>query len=247
MFKKREIAATRKKINKEELKHYFNGRIYFGPFSGIKIPEELYSILSLSEILGLYESCLHHVFGDLLNKEVKNVVIVGGNNGYYSGGLSYILHPDKLYVYEMDEKMHPQISSWFIKNSLKLPVLLGEANTSNFNNFNEKVDLLLIDCEGAEETLLDPMLFEWQQKSNIIVELHPFYVKNLINIITKRFSLTHEIELIYDDFQEDEKIEKIITGLDLSIEYPKHPRHRWIIEGESKVYTSGLFMYLKCK
>ncbi len=247
MFKKKSNQSVKKIDKKEDLINLFNERIYFGPFSGLKIPENLYDILSLSEILGLYESCLHPIFGDLLNLNVKKAIIVGGNNGYYSAGISYLINPEDFYVFEMDKNMHALIESWYKKNDLKSPQILGEANDSNFLNYQDDVDLLLIDCEGAEETLLNPDKFNWQKKTNIILELHPFYVENLIHLISKRFSKTHEIKLIYDDFQEDDKIQKILSGLNLNIEYPKHPTHRWIMENDKKVFTSGSFMYLKCK
>lgn len=248
MFNRRKEEKNKIKFDKiENLIQLFNERVYFGPFSGLKIPEELYNILSLSEIMGFYESCLHPVFSDLLNKNVKNVILVGGNNGYYSAGISYLFNPSNFFIYEMNKNMHILIESWYKKNNLKLPQIRGEANVSNFINFQEKIDLLLIDCEGAEKFLLNPDHFIWQKNSNIILELHPFYVENLISLITERFSKTHYIELIYDDFQEDKKIQKILDGLNLNIEYPKHPNHRWIIENNKKVFTSGSFMYLKCK
>ncbi len=247
MFYKKKSNQSVKTTKKEELKTFFNERVYFGPFSGLKIPENLYSVLSLSEILGLYESCLHPIFEDVLNKNIKNAIIVGGNNGYYTAGLSYLFNPENFYVFEMDERMHFLIESWYKKNDLKKPHILGEANDENFIEFQDGIDLLLIDCEGAEITLLNPDKFKWQKNTNIILELHPFYVNNLINLISKRFSKTHEIKLIYDDFQEDEKIQKILNGLNLNIEYSKHPTHRWIIENNNKIYTSGIFMYLKCK
>ena len=55
-------------------------------------------------------------------------------------------------------------------------------------------------------------------------------------------NLLKKVELL-----EDEKIQKILNGLNLNIEYSKHPTHRWIIENNNKIYTSGIFMYLKCK
>ena len=119
MFYKKKSNQSVKITKKEELKTFFNERVYFGPFSGLKIPENLYSVLSLSEILGLYESCLHPIFEDVLNKNIKNAIIVGGNNGYYTAGLSYLFNPENFYVFEMDERMHFLIESWYKKNDLK--------------------------------------------------------------------------------------------------------------------------------
>jgi hypothetical protein len=236
-----------KKDNKESLKDYFNNKIYFGPFTGLKVPDDLYKILSVSEILGMYESCLHPLFSQLFNRKIKNIVLVGGNNGYYSAGLSFLYNPEKLIIYEMFDKFHPIISSWFEKNNLKNYEILGEATITEFKNWKQKTDLIFIDCEGFEVHLLDPTEFEWQKRTDVIVELHPFFIDNLLNIIAERFNETHEIEILYDDFNEDDKIEKILNGLNLNIDYNKHPNHRWIIEENKKVFTSGIFMFLKRK
>jgi hypothetical protein len=195
----------------------------------------------------LYESCLHNVFSDLLNRDIKNIIIVGGNNGYYAAGLSYIFNPKKLWVYETAVHLHQNISLWFENNNLSTIQLLEEANQKEFNAINDNVDLLLMDCEGFEKVLLNPEEFQWQKKSDIVVELHPFYEENLVQLLTANFSQTHTIQLLYDNFNEDYKVTTILNGLNLTIEYDKHPNHRWILEEGNKVYTSGLFLYLKRK
>lgn len=236
-----------KKDTKQIIAKYFGNRIYFGPFSGLKIPEKLLNVLTLTEILGFYESCLHFVFSDLLNRKIKNIMIIGGNNGYYAAGLSNLFNPDSLFIYEMVQDLHPKIASWFEINNLSDYKILGEATTEEFKKFEKKIDLLFMDCEGFEKTLLNPNEFNWQKNSDIIVELHPFYKDNLISDFTDKFQSTHSIQIIYDDFDEDNKVNKILEGLKLNINYAQHPSHRWINENGNKVYTSGLFLYLKRK
>lgn len=222
-------------------------RVYFGPFSGLKIPKKVAEILTVSEVLGLYESCLHSKLSLLLNKTIKNIVLVGGNNGYYAAGLNYIFQPDMIQIYETEKFFHDKIESWFVENNLYNYEIFAEANQEVFENLLLNVDLLFMDCEGCELQLLDPILFPWQKKADILFELHPFYIDNLIAIISDKFRKTHLIEIIYDDFDEDIKIEKIIAGIDLKIEYAKHPNHRWIIENGNKIFTSGVFMLLTQK
>lgn len=242
------LFSKKKKSNlatKEMLIDKIGKRIYFGPFSGIKIPSVLSNMLTVSEILGLYESALHPIFSKLLNNNIENIILVGGNNGYYAAGINYILSPKKISIFESEIKFHNVINSWFIENKMSNYLLLGEANGNEFNKINTKIDFIFMDCEGFEIELLNPELFLWQQKTEILLELHPFYVENLISELVKRFKKTHVVELIYDDFNEDTKIKTILSGLDLNIKYNKHPTHRWIQEKGQKVYTSGVFMYLK--
>lgn len=237
----------KQKSTNQSLLDKIGNRIYFGPFSGLKIPEKTSGILTISEILGLYESCLHSKFGNLLNSDIKNIVLVGGNNGYYSAGISYIFNPDSMKIYETEENFHNIIESWFVENDLSKYSIFGKATIEEFKKNESKIDLLFMDCEGFEIELLNPSTFLWQKDTEILLEIHPFYINNLLVILANRFRMTHDIEIIYDDFNEDNKIDKILNGLNLDMEYNKHPNHRWIIENGKKVYTSGVFMVLTKK
>jgi len=236
-----------KNHTKEIVAKYFGNRIYFGPFSGLRIPGLVLNALSITEILGFYESCLHFIFSDLLNRKIKSVMIIGGNNGYYAAGLSNLFNPESLVIYEMVQDLHPRIASWFETNNLSEYSILGEATPEEFKRNDKKIDLLFMDCEGFEKILLNPNEFNWQKESDIIVELHPFYKDNLVSDFTDKFQSTHSIQIIYDDFDEDNKVNKILNGLNLNNNYDQHPNHRWINENGSKVYTSGLFLYLRRK
>lgn len=237
----------KKIITNNSLLDKVGNRIYFGPFTGLKIPKEVSSIISTKEILGLYESCLHTKFEYLVNENIRNILFVGGNNGYYAAGLTYILNPDSIKIYETEEYFHNIIESWFQKNNLSNFSIQGKATKEVFQKIEANINLVFMDCEGYEIELLNPSQFTWQERSTVIVEIHPFYIDNLLSIISDRFRITHNIQIIYDDFNEDYKIDKILNGLELDIQYPKHPNHRWIIENDKKVYTSGLFMVLTPK
>lgn len=241
------LFKKQKNLPIDSLVEKIGNRIYFGPFSGLKIPKESFNYLTVSEFLGLYESCLHFKFESLINLELENVILVGGNNGYYAAGISYLLAPKLINIYESETIFHPIIKSWFNLNNVSKFNIKGKATIEEFKQIDLKIDFIFMDCEGYELELLNPQLFLWQQKAEILLELHPFYVDNLIATITSRFKKTHKIEIIYDDFNEDVKIETILKGIDLDIKYNKHPTHRWIEENNKKVYTSGMFMFLAQK
>ncbi|MCF8272791.1 MAG: hypothetical protein K9I95_03070 [Flavobacteriaceae bacterium] len=237
----------KEKITIQSLLDKIGNRIYSGPFSGLKIPLKASKILTISEVLGLYESCLHSKFEYLISNGVKDILLVGGNNGYYAAGLSYLFNPNSIKIFETEVYFHSIIESWFIENELCNMSILGKATIEEFKKFESNIELIFMDCEGFEIELLDPLIFPWQQKAEILLEIHPFYVKNLIATLADRFRMTHYLEIIYDDFNEDSKIEKVLSGLNLDIKYNKHPNHRWIIENDKKVYTNGIFMFLSKK
>ena len=82
-------------------------QIYTGPFAGLVIPDILKPSLKLAEALGLYEYALHRFFSDLINKDIKNIMVIGGHKGYYPAGLSNLLRPENMYVFEMDSNFQP--------------------------------------------------------------------------------------------------------------------------------------------
>ncbi|QIL40679.1 hypothetical protein G7074_16245 [Pedobacter sp. HDW13] len=228
-----------------ELIHKVGDQIYYGPFSGLKIPEILFDQLTVSEVLGLYESCLFETWDRVVKKNIDNMMVIGGHTGYYSAALSYLLQLKNNHVFETDTPLHHFITSWFSINKLTPPKLYGSATEDIFENWQEKIDLIICDCEGEEINLLNPDRFPWQKESNIVVEAHPFYKHRVLSEIIARFKKTHEINLIYDDFNEDQKISKILLGLGLQkLKYDEHPTHRWIHQNGKKTFTSGIFLYL---
>ena len=238
-----------KKILELELNKLMDSKIYFGPFTGLKIPDNVLHLLTISEKLGLYESCLHKHIGALVNSNIKNIIQVGGNNGYYSAGLAHIFRPQKIIVYEISRYFDQFIKPWFTLNEIDGLEIRGKADNESFQQIGDedRVDFLFIDCEGAEIDLLNPQKFKWQLNADIIVEIHPFYEPLIISELSRKFRDTHTIKIVYDDFKEDRKIDKILKGINVDINYAKHPTHRWIGEVDNKIFTSGIFMVLKQK
>lgn len=221
-------------------------QIYFGPFSGLTIPSELKSELTLAEVLGFYESCLFGVWESLAAKNIDQIMMVGGSHGYYSAGLSYLFQPKKTFVFESNIDSHDFIKKWVDYNDINMPELFETATTEIFSKWNTPVDLIISDCEGGEFDLLDPQKYPWQKACDLVIEVHPFYKKNLLGTLINRFKKTHKVNIIYDDFGEDQKIRQVLEGFGLEkFAYDKHPSHRWINKDGKKVYTSGVFLYLE--
>ena len=223
-------------------------QIYTGPFAGLVIPDVVRPFMKLAELLGLYESVLHSVFSELINENINDIMIIGGHKGYYPAGLSNLLRPQNMYVFEMDEKFHPMINSWIEANNLSPYHSFGEATENLLKDWESKIDFLLIDCEGAEDFLLQPNKFAWQKETSILVEIHHFYNNKILGNLASRFKNTHHLTIIYDDIYEDEKIKNVLIGLGIRGTYRGHPVHRWIFdERRNKIITSGIFMFMSPK
>lgn len=223
-------------------------QIYTGPFAGLKIPEIVKLDSKLAEVLGLYEYALHPIFSSLVNRSIDDIMVIGGHKGYYPAGLSNLLRPQNMHVFEMDEKFLPLIESWIEPNELKGFQIYGEATFQILENWNHNIDFLLIDCEGAEDFLLQPDVFKWQQNSDILVEVHHFYNHKIMGNLVERFKKSHDLEIIYDDISENDRIQNIIDELGVKGSYRKQPLHRWIFDQHKhKIITAGVFLNMKAK
>jgi len=252
MIRKIISKLKRKAISEEktvqQIFSHIGKQVYTGPFAGLKIPPDLVSTMKLSEILGLYESCLHPVISSLISRNIENIMVIGGHKGYYPAGLSNLLRPKNMFVYEMDEIYYPRIESWININQLSPYIMGKEATDDILENFSHPVDFLLIDCEGAEISLLQPERFIWQQNSDILVEIHHFYNHKILGDLISRFKNTHDMQIIYDDINENNKIENVMNGLGVNGSFRSQPYHRWIFdENRHKIITAGIFLYLKKK
>lgn len=221
-------------------------QIYTGPFAGLKIPTIVQKEFKLAESLGLYEFALHKVISTLPSRKIDNIMVIGGHKGYYPAGLSNFLRPENMYVFEMDEKFFPLLESWISLNNLKPYKFYQEATAEILEKWIEKIDFLLIDCEGAEDFLLLPDQYPWQKNTDILVEVHHFYDNKIMGNLISRFKNTHQLEIIYDDIVENHIIDTILKELGIKGNYRKQPLHRWIFnENKSKIITSGVFLYMK--
>ena len=55
---------------------------------------------------------------------------------------------------------------------------------------------MVIDVEGAEFDMLDPHRYPALKGMDIIAELHPTASRDLVHVITERFSPSHSVELV---------------------------------------------------
>jgi hypothetical protein len=224
-------------------------QVYYGPFATLNIPEKLVGYLTIGEMLGTYESCLHETFNKIISMQPQHLMIVGSNHGYYTAGLSYTIQPKSIIAYEMDSHLAEISNEWWRVNQLSPVTIKGEATEAEFRSMDGEVDFLLCDCEGAEDHLLDPTTFSWQKKSIILVELHDFYKPGITQRLIQKFKITHTTEILMDDFYEDDLNEKILGAVDINYRVVKYkikrfPHHRWIMKNGKKVFAFGRFLAL---
>ena len=76
-------------------------------------------------------------------------------------------------------------------------VRVGGTCTRELLNESAAESLVLMDCEGCEEHLLDPGAVPSLRRSTILVELHGWHDESLPNRVLSRFCESHTVEVIW--------------------------------------------------
>jgi len=194
-------AAIRKKIFpyvnayiRHEVQKKVNGQVLYGPFKGMKIDLEG---TPLCTFLGTIEKDVHPAFAKLFVFSFDQIINVGATEGYYAVGMALKWPEATVYAFEMQEDPYrAKIAKLASDNSVSDRVnIRGYCNVGDLVKLLTygKSTLLMLDVEGDEINLLDPLAIDELRRATILVELHDMVVPGCSRIIEERFQNTHAI------------------------------------------------------
>jgi hypothetical protein len=168
--------------------------IYGGLFRGMNyIPRSSQGLL-LGRLLGTYEAELHPYFEAFVREGLDVVIDVGCAEGYYAVGLARIAPDVVVHAHDIDENARTFCAELAQRNGVAERVLIGgEFKPADFQNFTGRRVLVLVDAEGAEVDILDPVLAPALADMSIVVETHDVFRPGAEALIVSRFSASHEI------------------------------------------------------
>jgi len=177
-------------------------RVQSGPFAGMELPSEFCwgDGHRLPKLLGSYEAELHPWL-DLIVKQPYDLVIdIGCAEGYYVAGLARAFPTStRILAFDISRKAQRICRSACERNNVSARVTIGGKcgpEELSWLLSEAKRALLLVDCEGGEVELLcdnrDPRL----DTADILVECHDFMDRTITPRLYRRFSDTHNIELV---------------------------------------------------
>jgi len=168
-------------------------RIAGGPFVGMRLDYDSFPVHSSPKFLGTYEYELQGVIERAIQLDPKYVLNVGCAEGYYAVGLAIRLNDAQVFAADAD----PKALSATIKNAELNGVSaqvypVGIVKPGQFSRYL-KTDgsLLMMDCEGAEFSLLDPATDPVLLRTNILVEIHQEFGDECE--IIRKFEDTHSV------------------------------------------------------
>ena len=196
-------------------------RVCSGPFAGM---EFRYPDLEYAMLLGTWELELAEVWELIFANDFSVMVDVGAAEGYYAIGMTYRKPDAKVIAYEMDEHVRNKLNTMKELNGASLEIL-GKCTLSELEELGSRLEggFILMDVEGFEAVLLDPVAIPALRHSTILVELHEMYAEGCTTLIEERFLSTHEIRLI-------KGIKRSLNHLPPSLGFLRYlfPKEKWL-------------------
>lgn len=177
---------------------YARKRVLWGPFSGMRYADQTTDGAYYQRLLGTYELELREIIETLCRRRFRRVINVGAGEGYYAVG--FAIRNPLCSVIAYEKLGQTLISQMAKRNGVEDRVGaygLCDITSLSANMDQEGSNLVMMDAEGAESVLLDPVLIPNLRQAYILVELHDFIVSGIGTLITERFKSTHRITEIW--------------------------------------------------
>lgn len=173
-----------------------------GPFAGMIYASEATEGVLIARLLGVYESELHPHFKAFAAQGLDCVIDVGCAEGYYAVGMARLMPDITVYAHDILERARAACTAMAAENGVSERVIVGgEFKPEDFQRFAGRRALVLVDAEGAEMDILDPVRGPALAQMNIIVETHDLFRPGTLATLMERFAPTHNIERVDQDFK----------------------------------------------
>jgi hypothetical protein len=180
-----------------------NGTVVLnGPFAGLDFLAESAEGCHVPKLLGTYEQPLHAAIETVIATAYPILLNIGCAEGYYAVGLARRMPATKVLAFDTDANARKVCADLAAKNGVTDRIEIGELfRIEDFARYAGQRALVFCDIEGAERELLDPDKAPALRTMDMIVEAHECFLPGLTQELVRRFSPSHEIELIVDDGQ----------------------------------------------
>ncbi len=169
-------------------------QILGGLFAGMEFVAQAAEGPLCPKLLGVYENELHPHLTEFMSQGIEAVIDVGCAEGYYAVGLARTVPGATVYAYDIDENARRACTDLAARNGVSDRVIVGgEFAPGGFEAFAGRRVLVIVDTEGAEVDILQPVLSPALAGMNIIVETHDVYRPGALATMIERFSPTHDI------------------------------------------------------
>jgi hypothetical protein len=176
-----------------------NGRVATGPFRGLRYALEAIGSALVPKLLGIYERELHPAIERAIAEQYELIIDVGAAEGYYAVGMAVRCPGTPVVAFEVDPRGQAATRRTAELNGVGeyLSVRGRCAPSDLVSILDGRRALIICDCEGDEQHLLDPVAIPALAAAAILVEVHDFVVPGVGNTLEARFAATHNLERIW--------------------------------------------------
>lgn len=175
------------------------GFVHQGPFQGMKILHKFSwgDGDCASKLLGLYECELFEDIEKAINQPHDLILNIGCAEGYYGIGLAKRTQT-KTVVFDVNKAAVDIARENAAANGVNKILFSTDCSVVSYRSFLASANrpFIFMDCEGAEEDLLDLTVMPELANTAIMVESHDCNRPGLTDRLVARFAETHNIKLI---------------------------------------------------
>jgi hypothetical protein len=168
-----------------------------GPFCGMKYVGKSVGSALIPKLIGSYEEELHELFMHLYKAKCYTTIVdIGCAEGYYAIGLALNYLDAYVFAFDINDDAKFLCAQMAKINGVAHRVFIaGECNEYNLKKLVTHNTLLIVDCEGAEYDLLDPLKTPQLLSADLLIELHDFMDPRITPAIVERFRASHAITM----------------------------------------------------
>lgn len=175
-------------------------RVQRGPFTGLHYPRHRGDIVHAAKLLGSYERELHDAVSAFVARAPRLVVNVGSGDGYYVAGFARLLPSAMVIAVDPDPLAQRACAATAELNGVgdrvSHLVRVDAAGLGALLGASGEPALVLVDCEGYEDELLDPARAPVLAGADLLIETHDFARAGVTARLTDRFAPTHDVRRI---------------------------------------------------
>lgn len=179
----REIVARRSALDDQVVAALATDLVQSGPLRGTRLNRDASWGLDYSaRLLGSYEKELHPYLESLASATTPSVVDVGCADGYYVAGLGRLASGASVTAYDVDPRARRVTRALAEVNDVSDRVEINGACRSVDLEGLPPGSLVLMDCEGAEVTLITAAVARSNTDTAFVIECH----ESIVDGITER-------------------------------------------------------------
>lgn len=189
-------ARLKKHLERVALRHA-GGRVAAGPFAGMRYVERAFCSQLGPKLVGCYEQELFPVLEEIRALQPRCIVDVGAAEGYYAVGLLHAGFCERVHAFELDAGSRTLIAQLREMNGIdaaRLTIAEGcDLAALNAALAETRAEVVIMDVEGFETILVEPLRVAALTRTHLLVEIHEFVLPQLSAILTERMTPTHDV------------------------------------------------------